>query len=79
MSETLQGKNSPIPSKRFLRIDAVMERTGLPRASIYEQMPKGKFPNNFRLSTRSVGWLESDVDSWIVARIAERDGAEGVE
>ena len=57
---------------RFLRLPEVMHRTGLPRASIYEQMAQGIFPKPIDLSIRSRGWIESEVDAWIKARINAR-------
>jgi prophage regulatory protein len=53
-----------------------MDRTGLPRSSIYEGMAKGTFPAQMRLSPDSkrspVAWLESEIESWQAARIAAR-------
>ena len=33
----------------------------------------GKFPRRIRLGQGRVGWLESEVNDWLAARIAERD------
>jgi len=49
-------------------------RTGLPETSGRRLMAAGKFPKPIQLAPRSVGWLESEVDAWIAARVAERDG-----
>ena len=49
---------------RFLRLSAVLARTGLSRSSLYEQMKKGCFPRPVQLGPRAVGWLSSDVDTW---------------
>jgi len=35
----------------------------------------GKFPKQIKLSERSAGWLESEVNDWLTDRIAERDRA----
>ncbi len=32
-------------------------------------MTKGSFPKPISLGARAVGWLESDIDGWIAARI----------
>lgn len=62
-----------IPHKeRFLRLSDVKERTGLSRSTIYLGINKGNFPKNFNLGTRCVGWLESEIDAWIQARIDQR-------
>lgn len=60
------------PAPRLLRLPEVINRTGLPRATIYEQMALGIFPKPVPLSVRSRGWIESEVDAWIAARIRAR-------
>lgn len=55
----------------ILRLPAVKERTGLSRSSIYLRMANNEFPKSVSLGGRAVGWLELDVDEWIVARIEE--------
>jgi prophage regulatory protein len=56
-------------SHRILRLPDVMSRVGLRRASIYQHITKGSFPKPISLGARAVGWLESDIDGWIAARI----------
>lgn len=63
---------------RLIRITEVMLRTGLKRATIYDRLnPKSErydpsFPKqrklnkNCLLATGAVGWLESEVDAWIL-------------
>ena len=64
---------SEIPKKEcFLRLTDVMARTGLSRSSIYLSINKGNFPRNINLSSRSVGWLESEIDAWMQTRINQR-------
>jgi prophage regulatory protein len=40
-------------------------------------MQAGTFPKQVTLGPKSVGWVESEVDSWIEARIAARDAEAG--
>lgn len=56
----------------ILRRKTVQARTGLSRSSIYGMMkdPSSDFPQSIKLSARSVGWLESDIDDFIESRIA---------
>lgn len=54
---------------RILRLPEVMGRVGLRRASIYLHVSKGSFPKPISLGARAVGWLESDINRWIAARI----------
>lgn len=53
---------------RFLRLPAVIERTGLGRDSIYRGAKRGTFPKPHRISDRASAWLESDVSAWIESR-----------
>jgi prophage regulatory protein len=60
-------------SKRLLRLPAVMAMTGLCRSHVYGKMNSGEFPKQVRLAPSTVGWLESEVEAWIEARVADRD------
>ncbi|KAB2879759.1 AlpA family transcriptional regulator [bacterium] len=53
----------------ILRLPTVMKRTGLPKSTLYKMVRAKQFPQPIRLSTRSVGWVEGDVDCWIQQRI----------
>lgn len=50
------------------RINTVSEKTGLPKSTIYWMIAKNLFPKQIKLSARSVGWLESEVNAWIEQR-----------
>ena len=58
-------------AERILRIKETMSRTGLSRGGIYARMARDEFPQSIGLGGRAVGWLVSDVDGWIHARITE--------
>lgn len=58
---------------KILRIRSVQEFTGISRSSIYEKISQGEFPKPISLGSRSVGWLESDVQAWIDYRIELSD------
>lgn len=55
--------------ERLERLAVVMQRTGLTRPTIYRQMKLGQFPQNIKLSARSVAWLSTEIDGWIHGRI----------
>jgi len=63
----------------ILRLPRVMQRTGLPRSSIYSRMAEGTFPKSISLSGRrengrkgrAVGWVESEINRWIQEQIDE--------
>jgi prophage regulatory protein len=56
-------------TEKILRFRAVKERTGFSRSSIYLKMAEGGFPHSISLGSRSIGWLQSDIDAWINERI----------
>jgi len=56
-----------------LRIKEVIKKTGLCKSSIYAHIQAGAFPKQIKLTQRSSGWLESEIDQWLADRIAERD------
>jgi prophage regulatory protein len=56
---------------RFLRLEAVKERTGLSRSGIYLRISRGEFPAQRLRGPRTAVWLEAEVDAWC-AREAER-------
>ncbi|MNJ77990.1 Prophage CP4-57 regulatory protein (AlpA) [compost metagenome] len=58
---------------RILRMKTVIEITGLARSTVYKYVAEGIFPKPLSLGGRSVGWLESEVHSWIQSRIVERN------
>lgn len=60
------------PASTILRLPAVLARTGLARATIYAHISQGSFPAPIKLGARASGWVEAEVEGWVVARIAAR-------
>ena len=58
---------------KLIRLQQVMEMTGLGRSTIYKYISEEWFPKPVPLGGRSVGWVESEVHAWITARFAARD------
>ena len=71
------GPKSHVPPTglRILKRKAVTEKTGLERSAIYLQMQLDTFPKQVKMGPNAVGWIESEIDSWIADRVAERDSA----
>ena len=62
---------------RVLRRKQVETRTGLSRSTLYLRIAEGSFPKPISLGVRAVGWLESDVDGWVVSRIEKSRNPRG--
>ncbi|CAI9404845.1 AlpA family transcriptional regulator [Lelliottia sp. T2.26D-8] len=63
-----------VQSVKILRMRDVVLKTGIARATIYDWLnPKSPrydatFPKQRRLGMQSVGWLESEIDQWVLER-----------
>ncbi|MGC6399044.1 helix-turn-helix transcriptional regulator [Sphingomonas sp. FW199] len=58
---------SPATPDRILRLPAVLERTGLSRATLYRKINDGSFPRQIKIAERCCGWRESAVMQWVDA------------
>ncbi len=56
-------------SHTILRLADVKQRTGLSRSTLYLRMANNEFPAPISLGGRAVGWLEQDIDEWIIEKI----------
>lgn len=61
---------------RIIRLKEVKHATGLGRSTIYKYISEGSFPKPVSLGDRAVGWVESEVAGWVMARIEVRDSHE---
>lgn len=61
----------------YLRIKQVTAVAGLSRATIYNMMAAGTFPMRTALGARAVGWLASELQTWMDERkLVEKRGVE---
>lgn len=65
----------------ILRRKQVEARTGLSRSTIYSRFRPNKnrpgdfdptFPKPINLGRKAVGWIESEIDSWLAAQADKR-------
>lgn len=55
---------------QILRIDAVLEMTGLSRSALYRLQADGRFPRGHHLAgTKAVGFSRSAVAAWIADQL----------
>ncbi len=61
---------------KFIRLQHVLERTGLSRTGLYGAMALGTFPKSIKISGRACAWISGEIDAWIEGQIAaSRKGA----
>ena len=61
-------------SQNLIRMPDAMRRTGYGRAWIYRLISQNKFPKPIKIGSRSIAFVESEVDEWINQRISESRG-----
>ncbi len=61
-------------SRRFIRIKEVLSITSLSQSELYRRIKAGTFPAQVKLAPGHVVWVQSEVDTWVVERIAEFRG-----
>lgn len=68
---------APNTQTRLIERREVERRTGFKRERIRQLEKLQKFPQRIALSVRRNVWVESEIDAWIAARIADaRKGAQ---
>ena len=60
---------------KILRINGVIETTGLSRSTIYRFISAGTFPRPRQLGPQSVGWRVEDIDEWLASRPVAEAGS----
>ncbi|MBI4006146.1 MAG: AlpA family transcriptional regulator [Gammaproteobacteria bacterium] len=58
-------------TEAIIRLPIVQQRTGLSRSEIYRREGLGQFPKRVSIGARSVGWVHTEIQAWIEARIKE--------
>lgn len=61
----VEPKREPVSPIHVLRLPQVCKMTGLRRSTVYEMEADGRFPSRVKIGLRSVGWIESEVQSWL--------------
>ena len=49
----------------ILRIQAVLDRIGLRRPTLYRKIAEGSFPRQVRISRNGCGWRDSAIARWM--------------
>ena len=62
---------------KFIRMREVLERTGYSKAWIYRLMSTGEFPPSVKIGSRSIAFIESEVEDWIQKKINNTGNSTG--
>jgi prophage regulatory protein len=67
----------PVANANFkvLRLPQVCEVTGLRRSMIYQLEAEQRFPRRIEIGVRAVGWIQGEVQQWVVQRIERSRGS----
>lgn len=65
MERAKMEKQKPL---RVLRLAEVREKVGLCTSTIYEMTANDEFPAPRKITGRAVGWLEYEIDEWLMSR-----------
>lgn len=57
-------------SVRMLRLPEVLRKTALSRSQIYRLIGEGDFPRQVQLGKRAAGWIENEIDEWLLGCVA---------
>jgi prophage regulatory protein len=55
--------------QKIIRLPEVMSKTGRSRSSIYADIKDEVFPAPISIGLRAVGWVDSEINAWIEAKI----------
>lgn len=56
---------------RLIRLPEVLKRTGYSRSWTYKLIDKGEFPEPIKTGSRSIAFIESEINDWIEQRVNE--------
>lgn len=77
MFESIKEQNNIserlMPLTRMLRRKEVLHLTGIGQTHMYYLIGQGEFPRAVPLGGKIVGWVDTEVQAWIEARIDERN------
>ena len=66
-----------ITELRILRLKEVADKLGIGKSTIYDWLNKKSprydetFPKPIKLSSKSIGWLSTEIDAWLLARVEQ--------
>lgn len=52
---------------------SVLRRVGVSKTTLATMIANKEFPSPIKLSSKAIGWIDSEIDAWFSAKVAERD------
>jgi prophage regulatory protein len=66
---------NPTPTINIIRLPKLLQKVGMSRSAVYQLAKSGNFPSPIKLGgARASGWIESEVDKWLVEQIQKSRG-----
>jgi prophage regulatory protein len=62
----------------YLRWPKVQQVSGLSRVTVWRMERDDRFPHRRQLSANSVGWLKSELDTWLNSRESVTSNSSGI-
>lgn len=54
---------------RLLRLPEVLDKTGFSRSWTYKLIAQGEFPKPIKTGSRSIAFIETEINEWIERRV----------
>jgi prophage regulatory protein len=67
----LAGTDMDRASHRALRLDAVVQKTGLSKSYTYKLIKYGEFPAPKKIRDRVSVWDEREIDAWLARKFSD--------
>jgi prophage regulatory protein len=61
----MPSRAGPNSIDRFMRLDEVLQVTGLSRNTVYRRIREGTFPKQLKIGPNSVAWRQSMIVEWM--------------
>lgn len=57
---------------KILRLPEVLDRIGMGRSWLFDEIKAGRFPKGFKLGARARGWTSESIDDWVRERMSNQ-------
>lgn len=56
---------------KFIKLPAVVSKTGLSKSTIYSMIALGLFPQQVTVGRRKVCWVEDQIEKWMLDKVSK--------